>query len=142
MRAGRPYDSRRDGGATQESDVAPPKPRPLSLLLYQRLQRFHVSAVVARTVNGCFCDECGGRGARIIEEAPKRLAANLSLAYVLVAIELRTPLALGVVAMPDADVFQTDGFVEMAHGCAHSFGAHNVVPRNMSVAGINAGADR
>ena len=47
--------------------------------------------------------------ARIIEQPAERFKANSSLSDMLMAVEFRPAWGLGIVAMPDQDVFQTDG---------------------------------
>ena len=46
--------------------------------------------------------------ARVIQQAPERLDADGSLPYVLVTVEFRSTLSLGVVAVPDTHRVKAD----------------------------------
>jgi len=61
---------------------------------------------------------------------------------VLMTIELGAARGFRIIAMPHADVLQSNGRVELPHGFFISFGRNNVVTRNMRVARINTGRDR
>ena len=74
--------------------------------------------------------------------ATERPQADTSLADVLMTVELRSPRGFGIIAMPHAHILQPHGFVQVLQCILQSLRAHNVVTRDMSVAGIDAGANR
>ena len=57
-------------------------------------------------------------------------------------IEFGAARRLGIVAMPDANILQTDRGIELGKRFLHSVNADNLVAGNVHVAGIDAGADR
>src|ERR1700751_1950053 len=60
-----------------------------SSLLLQILHFSHIAPFVALFIHGCLSDERAMRKSRIIQQSPKRLQANRSLADVLVPVQLR-----------------------------------------------------
>src|ERR1017187_3016119 len=95
---------------------------------HQFLQRVHIHQVVQRLNDGSFRDECRICQALVIEQATEGLQADGSLANILVAIELRAALGLGVVAMPHVHVAQSDGALHLIERVVVSTSADDVVP--------------
>jgi len=85
----------------------------ISLLLNQFSQRRYISDIVAGLVNRRFRDESGVRQSRIVQQAAEWLQANASFSDMLMPIELRSPGGFGVIAMPDVNVLQADGFIQL-----------------------------
>ena len=81
------------------------------------------------------------RGARIVQQAAEEFEADGSLPDVLVTIELGTASGLGVVAMPDGNVFEADSPVEAAPSFPRNRFGNEVVSGNVRVAGVDASAD-
>ena len=82
------------------------------------------------------------RHSRIVQQAAKGFQSDASLADVLMPVELRSPLSLGVVAVPDVNIFQPHRAVELIDGVGESCFADDVVARNVRVTGIDASAGR
>src|SRR5205085_8750932 len=55
------------------------------------------------------------------------------------AVKLGTARRFGVIAVPDRDIFETDGQVQVAQGLLHAFLTDNVVAGHVYVTGVNAG---
>lgn len=72
----------------------------IDFLRHKSLERLDVSAIVAGFVDRRFGDEGGMGQAQIIQQDAEGLAADHSLADMLVAVQLRTTSGLGIVAMP------------------------------------------
>src|ERR1019366_1846396 len=123
-------------------------PRTCSLFMrdrrdaHQSLQRVNVRQIIQRFVDGSFRDECRICQALVIEQATEGLQPDGSLANILVAIELRAALGLGVVAMPHVHVAQSDGALQLIERVVVSTSADDVVPGDVSVAGVDAGPAR
>src|ERR1035441_4943492 len=71
-----------------------------------------------------------------------RFLADHSLPDLLMPVELRSPRRSGVIAVPDLDVIQPDGGIEMLQRHIEPFFADNVVSRCVRVAGVNARSHR
>src|SRR5260370_11678679 len=76
--------------------------------------------------------------ARIIQQPAKWLEADLPLADVLMAIELRSARGFGVVAVPDGDVLQAHGGVKLRQRLVQTCFADDVIAGDVGIAGINA----
>ena len=70
------------------------------------------------------------------------LQSDASLADVLMPVELRSALGLGVVAVPDVNILQPDRALELIDGVGKSFVADDVVSRDVGVTGVDASARR
>ena len=79
--------------------------------------------------------------ARIIQQTPERLRANLSLPDMLVAVEPGSSGGLRVIAVKYRDVLQPDGRIELRECLFVACFRNDVVSGNVSVAGVNAGSD-
>ena len=111
------------------------------MIAHEGFEGVYVGEVVERLVDGGFGEKGGVRGARVIQEAAKRLQADASPANVLVTVETGGALGFGVVAMPDGNVAETDGGIEVVHRLPVSGEADEVVSGDVGVAGVDAGGD-
>src|ERR1017187_9492245 len=107
---------------------------------YQFLQRVHIHQVVQRLNDGSLRDECRICQALVIEQATEGFQPDGSLADILVAIQVRAALGLGVVAMPHVHVAQSDGAFQLIEGSVVAVLADEVVSGDVRVAGVDAGA--
>src|SRR3979490_1134010 len=106
--------------------------------VYQLLQCLHIPAIVAWLVYRGFGDEGSMGQPQVIQQDAKGFFANGSLPDVLVAIQFRAAGGFGVIAVPDFDIVQADGGVEMRQRLVEAFFADDVVSGNVGVAGIDA----
>src|ERR1017187_3076591 len=107
---------------------------------YQPLQRVNVRQVVQRLNDGSLRDECRICQALVIEQATEGFQPDGPLADILVAIQVRAALGLGVVAMPHVHVAQSDGAFQLIEGSVVAVLADEVVSGDVRVAGVDAGA--
>lgn len=77
----------------------------------------------------------------IVQQSSKWVEADASFSDLLMAVQLRPAFRLGVIAMPHAYIFQTDGFIQMFQRIDHASFTHNVVSRDVGMASVNAGGD-
>jgi hypothetical protein len=102
------------------------------------LQRIHIRQIVQRLVNRRLGNEGRMRQPRIVQQSPKCLQPDASLPDVLMPVQLRSARGLGVVAMPDVNILQADGAIELIERVGKSFVADNVIACDVRVAGIDA----
>ncbi len=88
-------------------------PNRASGALDQLLQRIHIGQIVQRFVDRGLGNEGCVRHSRIVQQSAKRLQADASLTDVLMAVELRPTFGLGVVAVPDVNILQPYGALEL-----------------------------
>jgi hypothetical protein len=109
--------------------------------LDQILERCHIPAIVSRLINWRLGNEsCFGQP-RIVQQSTERLQPYVSLANMLMPIELRSARGFSVITMPDRDILQPNCAIELKQCVLHSFLGHNVVPGYMNMAGIDACRD-
>src|ERR1017187_4239732 len=107
---------------------------------HQFLQRVHIYQVVQRLNDGSLRDECRICQALVIEQATEGFQPDGSLADILVAVQVRAALGLGVVAMPHVHIAQSDGAFQLIEGFVVAVLADEVVSGDVRVAGVDAGA--
>ena len=82
------------------------------------------------------------RSPRIVQQPAEGLQTDASLPDMLVPVELRAACGLGVVAVPDVNVLQAHGAIELVKCLGEALLADDVVSRDMGVTGVDAGAGR
>ena len=78
---------------------------------------------------------------QIVQQNAKWFDANRSLPDVLMAVELRSSRRLGIVAMNNLHIVQSNGCIEMLQGLVDAFLADDVISGNVRVASIDASRD-
>jgi hypothetical protein len=114
----------------------------MTLRAYQLFQGFDVASIVSRFVDWRLRDEGSVSQARMVQQPAEGFEADGSLPDMLMTIEFRSANRFGVVAMPDAHVLQSDGFIEVRQRLLDTFGRHDVVAGDVGVASVDAGSDR
>ena len=74
----------------------------------------------------------------MVEQPTEWLQTDASLPNVLVTVELRSASGLCVIAVPYPDVLEADGFVEVLERLVESLFRNEVIPRDVTVACVNA----
>ncbi len=82
------------------------------------------------------------RQPRIIQQAAKRLQPDASLPDVLMPVELRSARGLGIIAMPDVNILQANGAIELIESLGKAFVADDVIASHVRVASIDASSRR
>src|SRR5205807_7898150 len=109
-----------------------------TLSFHQPLQCFHIPLVVPRGIYRCFGDEGCVSQARIVQQTAKWFRADASLPDVLMSIEFGAARGFGVVTVPDADVLQTNGLVQMSQCFLHAVLSDDVISSYVYVARVDA----
>src|ERR1019366_8110364 len=104
---------------------------------HQFLQRVNVRQIIQRFVDGSFRDECRICQALVIEQATEGLQPDGSLANILMAIQVRAALGRGVIAMPHVHIAQSYGALQLIERFVKTVLAHDVVPGDVSVTGVD-----
>src|SRR5579872_586725 len=78
-------------------------------------------------------------GAWIVEQSAECIQADASFADMLMPVELRAACSLGVVTVPNQDVFQANRVLEILHRVLIAFRRNDLVSGNVGVAGVDAG---
>src|SRR5690348_12117427 len=102
------------------------------------LQRADGAFLVAWLVHRRLCDESAMLESGVVQQAAKRLRPDGPLPDVLMAIQPRPAGRLGIVAMPHPHAVKTDGRARLPHGFLVPRIGHNVISRDMCMAGIQA----
>ncbi len=109
-----------------------------SLPCDQALQSVHVATVVSRSLDRRFGNKRSMCEAEIIEQNSKRQFADLSLSDLFMTVEFGSARSLGIIAVNNSDVIQTDGGVKLLQSFVDACFGGDVIAGNMRVAGIDA----
>src|SRR5580704_14396639 len=110
-------------------------------LAHKVLEGVDIPAVVAGLIDGGLSDEGDMSEAWVVEQTAEGFDADGTFSDVLMAVELRSPRSLGVIAMDDFHMVQANGRIEMLQGLVETLLADDVIAGNVRVAGIDAGGD-
>ena len=108
----------------------------------KRPQRHHVAHIVPGFVDRGLRDKGGVVEAAVMQEPSERIRANGALANMLVTVELGAHGSFRIVAVPDAHGVKADGFADQLHRGVVPLGRHDVIARNVDVAGIETNGHR
>ena len=110
-------------------------------LAHKLLEGVDIPAVVAGLIDGGFSDEGDMSEAWMVEQNAEWFDPDGTFSNVLMAVELRSSRSLGVVAMDDFHMVQSNGRIEMLQGLLDALFADEVIAGDVGVAGINAGGN-
>ena len=82
------------------------------------------------------------RKPRIPEQPLKRRSPDRPFADMLMTVELRSTCCLRIIHVPDMHIFGPDLRLNLLHRSFITICTHNVIARNVGMAGIEANADR
>src|SRR5437588_3103930 len=103
----------------------------------QTLQSVYVALIIAGFIDRSFRDEGCLSGARIVQQALKRLQADPALSDVFMTIDPRGACRFGIVTMPHRDVSQTNRVLQILHRVFKPFARDNVIAGSMHMAGVD-----
>ena len=78
----------------------------------------------------------------VVQERPKYLQSQLATSDVFVPVELRSPVGFGVIAMPYANILESNRRIQMPKRQRTSFVAYKVISRDVGMARVDARTDR
>lgn len=103
---------------------------------------FDVSTVVAGAIDGRFENERAASEPRMIQNAAKRIAADLAFADVLVTIKMRAEGGFGIVRVNDMDARETHGSLDFGKRAFETFGCAQIMTGGEKMRGIDANTER
>ena len=108
----------------------------MPFLLHKTLQHVHIALFVPRCIDRGFGDKGAVAPAGVVEDAAKRLRAHGSLPDVLMPVQLRSALGLGIVTVPHADGFTGNSRGDLLHGARVALFGHEIVTGDVLVASV------
>ena len=110
----------------------------------ERPEGADVAAIVTGAVDWGFREEsaAGRTKERMIQEARKGFLADVAAADVLMAVNACAQRGLGIVAVDDRHIVQTEGGVSLGECAVEAFGRANLKARGEEMSGIEANPGR